>query len=179
MAKNTGSKRSKTQRQLDRATVGRLTLQGWSQSDIAQYLELDQSTISRDLKAIEQQWKQSAVRDFDLDRQAELERLALLEKEHWAAWERSQQGKETSSLEKLVLGKDDAGQLLGRIKQATRSEQRIGDVQFLNGVGKCIEIRAKLLGLFPSEKTGSGSAIAFTDSQIDLLATLMKESRDD
>ena len=60
--------RSKIQRDRDRATVAELRLKGWTQQQIADYLEVDQSTISRDLRVLEQQWKESALRDFDLDR---------------------------------------------------------------------------------------------------------------
>lgn len=147
-----GPKRSKTQRQLDRATVGRLTLQGWSQLDIAQYLELEQSTISRDLKAIQQQWKASAIRDFDLDKQQELQRLALLEREYWQGWERSQQAKEASLTEKFG-GRDEAGNPTGRVKLANRVEQRVGEPAFLNGVLSCVRERAKLLDLYPNKET--------------------------
>ena len=175
----TGPKRSRVQRDLDRQTVAQLTLKGWSQMQIAQHLEVNHSTVSRDLAVIRKEWKESAVRDFDVDRQQELQRLALAEKEFWQAWERSQEGKEISSLEKLVLGKDDAGQPLGRVKQATRTEQRTGDAQFLNGVVKCVEVRSKLLGLFPSEKTTGSGAIAFTDNQVNVLASLMKEAHHD
>lgn len=131
--------RNKVQRQLDRESVARLTLQGWLQSDIAQYLEIDQSTISRDLKAIQQQWKESAIRDFDLDRQQELQRLALIEKELWQAWAKSQLPKEGSAIHS-TSGDE-------RLRIATKSEQRVGDVNFLAGILKVIDIRARLLGL--------------------------------
>jgi len=75
------TKRSKLQRQLDQETVARLTLQGGASWTLPNF-EVDQSTVSRDLKAIQRQWKESAIRDFDLDRQQELQRLAMLEKEY-------------------------------------------------------------------------------------------------
>lgn len=134
-----------------------MALHGWSQVDIAQYLEIAQSTVSRDLKAIQQQWKESAIRDFDLDRQQELQRLSMLEKEYWAGWERSQQSKETSLTEKLATGRDEAGQTLGRVKLATRSEQKVGDAIFLSGIQKVIDTRCKLLGLYPDSNSNGDS----------------------
>ena len=174
---NTGPKRTKLQRQLDRETVARLTLQGWSQLDIAQFLEVDQSTVSRYLRAIQQQWKESAIRDFDLDRQRELQRLSLLEKEYWAGWQRSQEGKETSVNEKLVTGKDQAGNPLGRVKLATRTEQKIGEATFLNGIQKVIDARCKLLGLYPTDEN-SASQVSLSDAQLSVIGSLMRESHE-
>lgn len=173
---NTGPKRNKIQRQSDCEAVARLTLQGWTQSDIAQFLELDQSTISRDLKIIQKQWKESSVRDFDLDRQQELKRLAMLEREYWAAWERSQQARESNSLEKFVTGKDDAGTTLGRVKQATRSQQQVGDAVFLNGIQRVIDARCKLLGLYPTERD-STSEVQLNPNQLSVISSLMRESQ--
>lgn len=170
-----GTNRTKLQRQLDRETVARLTLQGWGQTEIAQFLEVDQSTVSRDLKAIQKQWKESSIRDFDLDRQQELQRLAMLEKEYWAAWERSQQSKEVSLNERLATGKDGAGQALGRVKLATRTEQRIGEAAFLNGILGCVKERAKLLGLYAEEAT-AGQSITLSDGQLGVLGQLMGEN---
>lgn len=168
MAKN----RSKIQQQLDRAAIAELTLKGWNQLEIAQHLEIDQSTVSRDLKALQAEWKASALRDFDTDKSTELESLQRLKKEYWSGWERSQKAKETSLSEELsaISG--------GRQKTATRTEQRNGDPAFLNGLVKIVELEAKLLGLFPSEKNPGNSAIALTDGQLDTLADLMRSSHD-
>jgi hypothetical protein len=145
--------------------------------DISQFLEVDQSTVSRDLKTIQQQWKESAIRDFDLDRQQELKRLAMLEKEYWAGWQRSQESKETSLNERLATGKDEAGQVLGRIKQATRTEQKTGDAAFLNGIQKVIDARRKLLGLYPTDDN-SASQVQLSDGQLSVIGTLMREAHD-
>lgn len=157
-----GPKRTKVQRELDRQTVAKLALQGWHQVNIAQFLELHQSTVSRDIKAIQQQWKESAIRDFDLDRQEELQRLSMLEKEYWAGWERSQQSKEVSLSERLATGKDEAGNPIGRVKLATRTEQKVGDAAFLSGIQKVIDTRCKLLGLYSDSTSGVATNLTGT-----------------
>jgi len=48
--------------------------------------EVDQSTVSRDLKAIQRQWKESAIRDFDLIGNRNYSGLSMLEREYW--WHR-------------------------------------------------------------------------------------------
>lgn len=143
--------RSKIQRESDRARIAELRLKHWTQQEIANFLEIDVSTVCRDLKSIEQQWKESALRDFDLDRSMELDRINLLEKEYWAAWQRSCEQKETSIREQLrnaiasQEGEVAAGN--GRVKSTLRVERRDGDAAFLNGILKCIELRSQILGL--------------------------------
>src|SRR3977135_156173 len=65
-------------------------IQGWTQMEIAQHLDFDQTTISSDLKHIRQEWRDSAVRDFDAARDLELRKIDRIEREARAAWERSQ-----------------------------------------------------------------------------------------
>lgn len=83
--------RSKIQRDQDLAIVAELRLKGYTQLQIADHLEVTQATVCRDLKTLEKQWRESALRDFDVDRVMTLKKLELAEKEYWAAWERSQQ----------------------------------------------------------------------------------------
>jgi hypothetical protein len=166
-----GKPRSKIQSQLDRATVAELYLKGWTQLQIAQHLEIDQSTVSRDLKCLQEQWKASAARDFDTDKAAELERLAMIEKEAWAAWQKSQTAKETSLSEELAVASG------GRSRTSVKIEQKTGEVAYINALVKIVDIRAKLLGLFPSEKTSGGAGLALNDTQLDTLANLMREAK--
>lgn len=101
----------------------------------------------------------------------------MLEAEYWAGWERSQQGKETSLTEKLATGKDEQGNALGRVKLATRTEQRVGDGAFLNGIQKVIDARCKLLGLYPTDDN-SASQVQLSDAQLSVIGSLMKETHD-
>jgi hypothetical protein len=100
-----------------RARVAALYLQGRYQWDIAAELEVDPSTVSRDLKAIRAAWKASAVRDFDEAKGRELDRIDLLERTYWQAWLDS------------------------------REEHQTTTPAFLAGVQWCIDRRCKLLGL--------------------------------
>lgn len=145
-------KRPKIQRDRDLATIAELRLKGWTQQQIADYLEVNQATISRDLKMLETRWKESSMRDFDAERGMQLDRLDLLEREYWQAWERSQESKETSIREQLrnaIASEEGTTAGGGRVRMSTRTEEKIGDPQFLNGIGKVISERSKLLGLYP------------------------------
>jgi len=171
------NKRSRIQRERDRLTIAELLLKGWTQQRIADFLELDKSGICREVKKLKAQWQAETAEDRNLYIKQELRRLAMLEAEHWAAWERSQQSRETTSLEKLLVGKDEGGSPVGRVKQGTRAEQRVGDVVFLNGIQRVIDSRCKLLGLFPTDNN-SESQVYLSDAQLGVIGSLMREAHD-
>ncbi len=76
-----------------RQKVADFYVQGWTQTAIAAEVDVSQPTICEDLQQIRQQWKESAVRDFDEARDIQLQKLDRLERE---AWERSQKPTQSS-----------------------------------------------------------------------------------
>lgn len=120
-----------------RHQVAELYLQGWSQSAIAGQVNADQSTINRDIKAIQKEWRASSVRNFDAARELEIRKIDLLEREAWAAWERSKKPSQAA----VVTGEGPS--------QKTRKtmKNQVGDPRFLDQVNKCIAQRRTLLGL--------------------------------
>ncbi len=120
-----------------RRQVAELYLRSWTQTAIAERLGVTQPTICEDLKRIRQQWRESAIRDFDAAREQELQKLDLVEREAWAAWERSQQVQESTR-----VTQDGSG------KRAQKTvEHPVGDPRYLEQVHKCIAARRALLGL--------------------------------
>jgi predicted transcriptional regulator len=164
-------KRSKIQRERDRVTISELYLKGWSQSRIGEFLEIDQSSVSRELKKIKAAWKEESVRDYDLHVQEQLHRLSAVESEYWAGWERSQVAREQTLTEKLTEAVEGGS----RVKAQKRSETRVGDPKFLEGLLKCIEQRAKLLDLYPRESSTSASQIQLSEGQLSVIGSLMNE----
>jgi hypothetical protein len=120
-----------------RKQVVELYLQGWSQPAIAHHLEVSQPTICSDLKAIRQDWRDSAIRDFDELRATELQKLDLIEKEAWGAWQRSQKPAQSA----VVTGE-------GHDQKARKSmKHQYGDPRFLQLISHCIGQRRAILGL--------------------------------
>ena len=120
-----------------RQQVTDLYLQGWSQSAIADHLKVAQTTISLDLKTVETQWRASSVRDFDHLRTVEIQKIDLIEREAWAAWQRSQKPAQSA----VVNGE-------GATQKARKTlKNQYGDPRFLEQVNKCISQRRALLGL--------------------------------
>jgi hypothetical protein len=120
-----------------RQKVANLYVQGWPQASIAQELRVAQATVCRDLKAIQEEWRRSAVRNFDMQCNLELQKIDRVERESWAAWERSQK----PSQQARVKGG-------GNEQAADRViKNQVGDPRFLELVNKCIAARRALLGL--------------------------------
>jgi hypothetical protein len=120
-----------------RQQITDLYLQGWTQLEIAQQLSVSQALVSADLRAVCDQWRQSALRDFDLIREIELKKLERIERESWAAWERSQKPAQSADIRE-----GDAG---GAARKRIRNQY--GDPRFLGQVNQCIVSRRAMLGL--------------------------------
>lgn len=122
-----------------RQQVADLYLQGWTQTAIAERLSARQGTISHDLKAIRQQWRESTLRDFDEAQGEELHKIDRVEREAWSAWDRSQ--KPSQSVR--VNGVGDGQQTQKNV------QNRHGDARLLEIVLKCSAARRTLLSLDP------------------------------
>jgi IS30 family transposase len=144
--------RPNIQKQLDRAAIAELSLKGWTQIQIAQFLEIDQSTVSRDLSAIEKSWQESAQEDRAIAKQRELKRLALVEKELWDSWDISKRGQETT-VEEVVRAVADAkgegsADDRNRVRRSTRSAAPgAGNPRILAEILRVIHTRMELLGM--------------------------------
>jgi hypothetical protein len=159
-----------------RKQVADLYVQGWSQTAIAEHVGISQATVCDDLKRIRAEWRQSMVRDFDEARSKELAKLDRIEREAWAAWERSQKPAQSA----VITGEG--------AQQPTRKtlKNQHGDPRFLDMVHKCVAARRAILGLDAPQRlehTGSeGKAIAITIESPDeraarIEAALLKEAR--
>jgi ParB-like chromosome segregation protein Spo0J len=120
-----------------RERVADLYLQGTTQTAIAEQLGYAQSTICGDLKEIRKTWRESAIRDFDLAREIELQKLDRIEREAWAAWERSQKPLQSARFKEG--GSPERGE--------KTVKNQYGDPRFLDQVLKCCASRRALLGL--------------------------------
>ena len=131
----------KPSRQLEivqrRQKVAEWALQSWTQEAIAQELGVSQGLVAADLKKIRQVWRESAIRDFDAARHEELARLARIERESMAAWERSKQPLQTATVN---------GEAGAQTARRTVKHQN-GDPRFLDIALRCSEARRQILGL--------------------------------
>ena len=121
-----------------RKQVAELYLKGVGQIELAEKFEVDQSTISRDLSTLYEVWRMSAIRDFDLAKQIELERINTLEQEYWTAWEKSKSDKQTVLKKSSKRGNSNQA---NHSEASVKTEKREGDARFLQGVQWCISER--------------------------------------
>lgn len=134
-------RRDPAQLSRDRRRIAEMYLRGAIQADIAKELDIDQSTVSRDLRALQDEWLASALVDINEAKARELARIDELERTYWAGWERSQEPIEVTNKRATenATGK--------RFDVNTQSRGQVGDPRFLAGVGWCIERRCKVLGI--------------------------------
>lgn len=121
-----------------RQRVSDLYLQGRPLHAISEDLRVPMTTLWRDLKAIQKEWRSSAIRNFDEQIEQELKKLDLVEREAWEAWERSKKPAQEANV---------------RDNDPTRGTKRIksrhGDMRCLDIILKCGDGRRELLGLNP------------------------------
>jgi hypothetical protein len=89
------------------------------------------------LRAIQKQWRESAIRDFDVLRERELQKLDRVEREAWEAWEQSKKPAQSAVIN--IHGNSQRTQ--------KRVEEQCGDPRYLDQVHKCVASRRALLGL--------------------------------
>ena len=120
-----------------RESVADLYVQGLTQSQIANQLSMSQSNVCKDIKAVQRQWRDSSIRDFDTLRERELKKIDRLEVEAWNAWQRSQKPSQEAT-----ISTDGSTQ-----KTVKKVAEQTGDPRFLDQISKCIASRRALLGL--------------------------------
>lgn len=158
------SRAKKTEIVRRRQLVGDLYAQGSSQTDISRELGVAQSTVCADLKAIFTEWRESAVRDFDVARGIELRKLEAVEKEAWQAWRQSLEPAESTKVTDNGGGK--------RAEKVVK--QRVGDPRFLEQIQKCISARRALLGLDAPERVALTSPDGDEAYHSHIMAELMR-----
>jgi predicted XRE-type DNA-binding protein len=123
------------------AEVAKLYVMGYSQRQIAAKVGVTQPRIHVLLKKIREMWKERATQDYAARLAEELARMDAVEKEAWAAWERSQKDAETITVRENANG----------ISEERQRKGQTGNVAYLETVQRCIETRLKLLGVLKND----------------------------
>jgi transposase len=155
-----------------RKNVAELYVQGWTQMQIADKLQIGQATVCYDLQKLQKEWRESRIRDFDAARELEIQKLDRVEREAWAAWENSKRPSQSAEF------KDDAT----NTPTKKRVKNQNGDPRFLVVVHQCIASRRALLGLdslpaLPKEETEGGQKSS--ERLVSLITTLRQREREE
>lgn len=154
-----------TPKELRVLLVADLYCRGLRQREIAEYIGVSASLVSKDIAEIREAWLRGQVDSFDQRVANELAKIDHLEREAWAAFYRSS-GKMETKTERAV---DEDGEDGGKSKREVqvREEFHAGNPRFLDIADKCIGRRIDLLGL----KAPSRQQISMKiESKIDALA---------
>lgn len=135
--------RDKTTRQAHRKKAARLTLEGWTQDEIAVELGISQKTVSYDLKAIRKQWAKDAQQDFLALRAEKLAELLHLKKTYYEAWYRSLDESERTT---QYVDVDKNGDPIPS-RAVVQKEVQVGNLAALAGAERIWEKGVKLFGL--------------------------------
>lgn len=123
-----------------RKNVSLRYLRGQTQCEIAYALEVDQATVSRDLKAIQREWMAASVQDRAEWLARELATIDEVERTAWNAFSRSQENAQSRKVRRKAADGSDE-----EIEETTRGQA--GESRFLSIILGCIDKRCKLLGL--------------------------------
>jgi hypothetical protein len=80
----------------------------------------------------------------------------LLEETYWAAWQRSIQEKTKTRTSKT--GDTNSASI--------EKETLLGDPRFLQGVERCVDMRAKILGTYAPVKMDSSVSVEITSAEL-------------
>jgi predicted transcriptional regulator len=162
-----------------RLKVGQMWLEGHVQYTIATILGIEQSTVSKDLDVVRQEWLERRLLTYDEKIAKECAGLEYQESELWKAWHRScqlevistktikRQLRESGEVEQTTTktkrkGKktttQDNGQTMMIVvadDERTVTRQMIGDPRFMAEITKVRELRCKLMGLLEDAKPDS------------------------
>ena len=163
------NKRTPIQLKNDRVRIAELYIKGVYQSVIAAELGLDQSQISRDLKAIQKQWVENTTLDLDHFKGKEIAKIDQVERTAWEGYTRSlEKFKSTITTGKGITEDKETGKVTaGNKDQVVKVEERNGDPRFLDVVMKCIERRCKLMGLDAPDKHEHTGKVILEDKSLE------------
>lgn len=136
-----------------RKAVADRYLKGEPQWKIGQSLEVSQATISRDLEAMQAEWKARCDMLTDQRMAEELAKIDAAEKQYWEGWRRSLRPLKRKGTKHKSGGEGETDET------SLQEELRDGNPAFLHGILKCIEARCEILGILerkgPLEKDPS------------------------
>jgi hypothetical protein len=143
-----------------RREVAFLAHKGWSQAAIARHLQVPPATVSRDLAAMREFWREFPASDFEKVRIEHLQKIDLVETESWAAWQRSQEPQRAASLTRGKAGE----------QSRTCFKHQVGDPRYLREVSRCVAQRVKMIGVVPIEPPAP--------EKVERLSPIEREERD-
>lgn len=143
------AKRTPQEIKRDDVFISEMYLKGYSYRQIATLIEKDKTRnytlshvqIGDDVKRMINDWREEQSSNIDNYVAHELQKIAYLEQQYHAAWEKS-----IKNFTRIKT--KTANNYLGPSEEETQEEMvQYGDPRFLQGIERCIQKRCDLLGL--------------------------------
>ena len=125
--------RTKDQREQDLKRIADLRFEGKTQTEIAAIIGVSQTIISRDLRELRKRWQMESTAKIDELICEDIAHWKRLQFQYWDGYQRS-----------LRERRDSEGTLTDGMDE--------GDPRFLQGMERCLDKRAELLGIKPPSK---------------------------
>jgi hypothetical protein len=143
------ARRRKSIKEARRAKVATLYHRGMMLKDIAIAVKAGRTTVYEDIQELHRQWVERADTEIDKAKIQQLQRLAWVEDEMSAEWEKSKQPGLTE-LDETTTGED------GDTRKHRRTVQhQTGNPKYMDSILKCVSERSKIMGLYAPVKVES------------------------
>lgn len=133
---------SKSEYEERRASIWRMWTRGTVQREIAKAHGISDRQVRYELKLLEDRWKAETAESIAEEKERILQENQELLRTCWEAWERSLIVKRAEMIEKVEGGGDGPVS-----RKQLKKENSGGTPAFLDGVGKCLDRRCKILGI--------------------------------
>jgi transcriptional regulator with XRE-family HTH domain len=148
-----GRKRTKTQREADKAEVERLDRRGYSQRQIAERLGVAPSQVCYDLKLLRKRYQDTQLAERSAAVAEKLEQYREVRREAWEAWDRSKDNKEKEIKEKISnLAQQAEAGAVEKLKAVITTEGRLPGNEYLRTILETLQDERELLGLDAPKK---------------------------
>jgi hypothetical protein len=137
-------------------------LEGSLMGVIARELGVSISTVSRDITAVRDIWREDMAEEYAILKDRELARLDRVELAAWEGWQRSMRDEVVMTERMQPVGTGDEKAAVGG--QVIQTREQAGNPAFLSVLHQCISQRCKILGLnAPTKKdiTSSGTSVKY------------------
>lgn len=124
-----------------RPEIAEMWCRGHTQQQIADHFGLSAGRINQELTAMREEWRQEFLHAIDTMKAAEARRILELERTYWREFDKSCKKK---IYPKGADGKIDYGAPDDQVKVV----EVLGNPELLAGIRGCMELRAKIFGLF-------------------------------
>ena len=172
----------------DRVLISELYLRHKRQDEIAAELKMSQSTVSRDLKALQALWLERSVMNIDAAKAQALASIDNLERVYWDAWISSKGQFKTTTKKQIMRAArakpiaegqkpDEPAPGIASQEMTEHTETLTGDPRFLDGVMDCIRRRCEILGIDAPKKTdltSGGQKITQPVTTVEIVKTYEK-----